>query len=105
MKTSLLVVASIGLVLVGTAAYYLKFGGEPNANFKTTPVKHGDLTVSITATGTLEPEEVVDVGAQVQGRVMRFGDDPRAESDPRFQDKHIDYNSPVEEHTVLAIID
>src|SRR5262245_58710754 len=105
MKTSLLVLASIGLVIVGTAGYYLKFGGETIPNFKTATVKRGDLSVSITATGTLEPEEVVDVGAQVQGRVMKFGDDTRAGTDPKYQGKHIDYNSPVEEHTVLAIID
>jgi HlyD family secretion protein len=105
MKTSLLVLASIGLLIVGTAGYYLKFGGESTPNFKTAPVKRGDLSLSITATGTLEPEEVVDVGAQVQGRVMEFGKDPRAEVDPRYQGKHIDYNSPVEENTVLAIID
>ena len=35
--------------------------------FREAPVKRGDLFVTITATGTVEPEEVVDVGAQVAG--------------------------------------
>src|SRR5262252_504650 len=104
MKTVMIGLASIALILGGTA-YYLKFGGEPAANYKTMSVKHGDLAVTITATGTLEPEEVVDVGAQVQGRVLEFGPDPRSETDPWFKGKRIDYNSPVEEHTVLAHID
>ena len=43
--------------------------------------------------------------AHVAKCLMKFGDDPRADTDPRYQGKHIDYNSPVEEHTVLAIID
>jgi HlyD family secretion protein len=34
-----------------------------------------------------------------------LGDDPRAATDPAFKGKHIDYGSPVDEGTVLAIID
>ena len=39
---------------------------------------------TISATGTLEPEEVVDVTAQVSGQIVSFGDDPRAATDPNF---------------------
>ena len=59
----------------------------------------------ITATGTIEPMEVLDVTAQVSGRIVSFGDDPRGATDPSFKGKTIDYNSPVEEGTVLARID
>ena len=31
--------------------------------------------MTIGATGTLEPEEVVDVGAQVAGQILEFGKD------------------------------
>ena len=34
---------------------------------RTVPVKRGDLRATIDATGTMEPEEVVDVGAQGAG--------------------------------------
>ena len=37
----------------------------------------GDLLSTISATGTIEPEEVVDVGAQVMGLIQEFGPDPR----------------------------
>jgi HlyD family secretion protein len=99
MKTSLLVLASIGLVLVGTAGYYLKFGGETTFNFKTVPVKRGDLSINVASTGTLEPEERVDVGAQVTGKIIALGD-------PSLPDYHpVDYNTPVEPGMVLAKID
>ncbi len=65
--------------------------------YREAAVKRGDLYVSITATGTLEPEEVVDVGAQVAGQINVFGKDKNG--------KPIDYGSVVEEGTVLAKID
>src|SRR5258708_36312347 len=41
----------------------------------TATVKRGDLVATITATGTIEPVEVVDVGAQVAGLILSFGKD------------------------------
>ena len=40
-------------------------------------IRQGDLGSTINTTGTIEPEEVVDVGAQVAGRIESFGADPR----------------------------
>src|SRR5205807_2386885 len=65
----------------------------------TAAVERGVLLATINATGTIEPEEVIDVGAQVVGRILEFGHDIR---DPK---KAIDYGSPVEAGTVLAQID
>ncbi len=53
----------------------------------------------VTALGTVEPETVVDVGAQVNGVIASFGDDPQKAGKP------IDYGSVVEQGTVLARID
>jgi HlyD family secretion protein len=74
---------------------------DTGPTFRTATIKRGDLIPTISATGTLEPEEVVDVGAQIVGRVKELGTDP---SDPEKQ-KRIDYNSIVHEGTVLACID
>jgi HlyD family secretion protein len=63
----------------------------------TATVKHGDLVTTISATGTLEPIEVVDVGAQVAGLIKAFGKGKDG--------KTIDYGSIVQEGTVLANID
>jgi HlyD family secretion protein len=60
-------------------------------------VTRGNLLVSISATGTLQPEEVVDVGAQVAGQIVSFGKDAGG--------KTIDYGSAVEAGMVLAQID
>ena len=67
--------------------------------FQTAKVARGDLAVLVRATGTIEPEEVVDVGAQVEGRIVAFG------ADPGGKGKAIDYGSQVEKDQVLAVID
>jgi HlyD family secretion protein len=64
--------------------------------FRTAPVTRGSLTATINATGTLEPEEVVDVGTQIAGEIRSFGTDTK---DPK---KPISYGSAVDEGTVLA---
>lgn len=77
--------------------WFQQVGDGPDVSFKTAPVARGDLLISIDATGTLEPEEVVDVGAQVAGKVVTLGDDADG--------KTVDYSSRVEVGTVLANID
>jgi HlyD family secretion protein len=67
--------------------------------YRTVAVRRGDLLATVNATGTLEPEEVVDVGAQVAGMIQSFGGDPRDPSKP------ISYGSPVDRGTVLARLD
>jgi len=54
---------------------------------------------AVHATGTLEPEEVVEVGAQVVGQVLAFGPDAR---DPNHT---VDYDSEVAKGAVLARLD
>ena len=82
-----------GAVLYGTSSRHN--GSE--ARFRTAEVKRGDLHVTISATGTVQPEELVDVGAQVAGKIVSFGKDDSG--------KVIDYGSSVEVGTVLARID
>src|SRR3954454_17333280 len=84
----------------GAAAYwYWNDAGASRPRFRAAAVTTGNLTATIDATGTIEPEEVVDVGAQVAGEILSFGPDPR---DP---DRPISYGSPVDKGTVLARLD
>ncbi|MBI5578375.1 MAG: RND transporter, partial [Deltaproteobacteria bacterium] len=62
-------------VLAGAVAGYLQQNNGQALAYRTVPVKRGDLLVSISATGTVEPEEVIDVGAQIAGQIMAFGKD------------------------------
>jgi HlyD family secretion protein len=92
--------------VVGGAVYYAKFlKAAAPPNFRTAKVEKGDLRIQIKANGTLEPQEVIDVGAQVMGRIQELGEAPHAMSDPDLKVKHVDYCSDVEEGTVLARID
>jgi HlyD family secretion protein len=93
----LVICAVVGVV--GVAAYRHWRQARPTISYRTLPVKRGDIQSTITATGVIEPEDVIDVGAQVMGRIESRGRDPQ---DP---EKFIDYMSHVEKGTVLAQID
>lgn len=99
MKTVLVLFGLVGVTVAGMAYYAWNAVSQPAASFRTVPIERGDLLWTISATGTVEPEEVVDVGAQVMGLIVEFGPDPQ---DPS---KSIDYGSVVERDTVLARID
>jgi HlyD family secretion protein len=89
-------------VLWGGGAFGIWYWADhrtQRVSYRTVIVKRGDIRSTINATGTIEPEEVVDVGAQVAGRIASFG------SDPGNPGKLISYRSHVEEGTVLARLD
>ena len=96
MKKTLLVL--IVLVAVGGGAWWL-FGRDTAeaAPLRTAPVVRDDVVSTISATGTVEPEELIDIGAQVAGKILAFGKDTNG--------KAIDYGSEVKENMVLAQID
>ncbi len=95
----------LGLAAGGTLLFGKFRAGEVKNSFRTAQVKYGDLLVTVGATGTVEPEEVVDIGAQVVGRIKELGSDPRGRTDPQYKNKTVDYCSPVEEGMLLAQID
>jgi HlyD family secretion protein len=95
----------------GWGLWHWSASAAPAEHFRTQPATRGSLVATINATGTLVPEEVIDVGAQVAGQIVKFGPDLDDPSKP------IDYRSRVEgprpaapgqparEGTVLAQID
>src|SRR5260370_10734481 len=88
---------AIAALLGGAGIWLWRARSDPKPTYSTAPVKRGDLVATIGATGTLEPVEVVDVGAQVAGLILSFGTDKTGST--------IDYGSSVEEGTILAKID
>ena len=82
---------------VGIGARLWHVRSNPKPIFSTADLKRGDIIATISSTGTIEPVEVVDVGAQVAGLIRSFGKDKKGNT--------IDYGSIVEEGTILAKID
>lgn len=111
----------------GMGVWYWQAQATPKTVFRTAAAERGSFLAVIAATGPIQPEEVIDVGAQVAGRIERFGIDPRSHQQMAWlallsgfpsgdglsgallggliPAKPIDYRSPVEEGTILAQID
>ena len=98
MKMMLTFFVAACLVLVGMGFYATWMVDEPAARLKTAKIKRGDLSCTISATGTVKLEQV-EVGAQVTGQIAEFGSDPADPSKP------LDSGSRVHEKMVLATID
>lgn len=88
-KKTCIILASVAVLAL--VAYFL-FGGEKQAGvtYGTAEVKVGDITNSVTATGTIEPVTSVTVGTQVSGKVAHL---------------YVDYNSVVKKGQVIAELD
>lgn len=64
----------VGLVLLGWAGWSLwqhyRHPQQPSSLYRTEKVSRGDLRVSITASGTLQPTRSVDVGSELSGTLQ-----------------------------------
>lgn len=84
---------SIGLALVAGLALwgYWLWGTDGTATvYLTEPARLGDLTVVVTATGSIEPTNKVEISSELSGTVRAV---------------HVDYNSVVTPGQVLAELD
>ena len=81
----------------GTALYRHCNAPQEKLVFKSEKISRADLRSTISASGTIEPEELINVGAQVNGKIMSFGTDADG--------KPIDYGSRITAGMVLARID
>lgn len=81
--------AAVVVLVAALAAWGLRGGGEA-VRYKTQPVTRGDLRVTVTATGNLEPTNQVDVGSELSGIVEKVA---------------VDYNDVVKPGQVLARLD
>src|SRR3954463_6273406 len=96
----------VGIAVGGTAIYNKFFRSDSDLPpFRVKKVTRGDMQINVRATGTIEPEETVDVGAQVVGRIKELGKDPRGITDPDYANRSVDYGTPVSKGTVLATVE
>lgn len=98
MKTTLFLVILVALAAGGGYWYWNRPKAEqaPIA-YKTREVTRGQATQTIRATGTIEPEDLIDIGAQITGQIMAFGVDTEG--------REVDYCSVVKKGQLLARID
>lgn len=78
------------MILVLLFAYKKINSKSVEQNFKTLPLVIGNVTESITASGTINPLSTVSIGTQASGRIAEI---------------YVDYNSEVKEGQLLALID
>jgi HlyD family secretion protein len=84
------VLAPVVLMLAGGVYLLLKPGKGAAVNYESAKVERGDLTVTVTATGTLEPVNQVDVGSELSGIIETV---------------EVDFNDQVKRGQVLARLD
>jgi HlyD family secretion protein len=79
------------LIAAGGAFWLLRNGASDSAtSYLTDPATHGPLSVLVTATGSVQPTNQVDVSSELSGIVRQV---------------LVDYNSPVKVGEVLADLD
>ena len=79
--------ALVILLLAGAILLWLLPGDKSAVRYETAEVVKGDLTVTVTATGTLEPVNQVDVGSELSGIIDTV---------------EVDFNDKVQRGQVLA---
>ncbi|MEX2743873.1 efflux RND transporter periplasmic adaptor subunit [Rhizobium mongolense] len=85
-----LIAAAALIAFAGTGAYFYTGRSGNGYSYATQPAKRGDLTVLVTATGSVQPTEQVDISSELSGTV---------------RDVNVDYNSEVKSGEVLAVLD
>src|SRR6476660_8772232 len=83
-----LAIAAIGLIAVALLVHRCTSGS--GVTYQTAPVSRGPITQAVTATGTLNPVQNVQVGSQVSGNIQKL---------------FVDFNSAVKAGQVIAQID
>jgi HlyD family secretion protein len=76
--------------LAGGGYWYVKSQTPQGTTFTYAKVKRGRLEATVGSTGTLQPRQLVDVGAQVVGRIIAIGHDSSTYS------RMVDWGSVVE---------
>jgi HlyD family secretion protein len=81
-------ILALAIIIAGVLIYRARAAGS--VAYVTTPVVQQDLVQTVTATGTVNPQNTIDVGTQVSGTISEVD---------------VDYNSKVKKGQVLARID
>ena len=89
-KKTIIIAAAVIIVVAGGCWIFGGSKAKNKVDFATEQVQKGNVSNSITATGTIEPVTEVEVGTQVSGIIDKI---------------YVDYNSVVKEGEVIAEMD
>jgi len=89
-KKILLSIIAVVLLLGATGYYFLKGDQSTEMEFRMEKVSRGDISVVVTATGTLNAVTTVQVGSQVSGTLSKI---------------NVDFNDKVKKNQIVAQID
>src|ERR1035437_5656789 len=91
MKTKTIIILIASVLAIGGGTYYF-VSSKNNQTFvwKSVKVVKGDVSVLVTATGSVNADTTVSVGTQVSGIVAKL---------------YADWNTPVKEKQIIALID
>jgi HlyD family secretion protein len=85
-----LIVGGLAVILVAAAVFIFTSSKSTEPMYRTVKLERGDISVIVTATGTLSAVTTVQVGSQVSGTIAKL---------------FADFNSVVKKGQVIAIID
>lgn len=86
----LILTAALAVIVVVAAIAFGRGGKEAAVEYETQTVERDAINLSITATGTINPLNKVDVGTQVSGIISKI---------------YVDFNSEVEQGQLIAQLD
>ena len=86
-------------LLIAAAFCYVQSVNRALPELRTVRIERRDLVITIGTTGTIEPQEVVQVGPDVAGKIVSFG------KDPENLEKSIGVGARVTQGTVLFQLD
>jgi len=89
-KKKILIITGIALIAGFAILTLFRQKASPHPSVKTATAVKGTLTLEVTATGTLEPINQIEVGTQVSGVIEKI---------------YVDYNSVVRKNQLLAVLD
>jgi HlyD family secretion protein len=78
------------IVLVAVSVIWFVVGGAPAATYRQADVTKGAIVATVTATGTLQPVNTVDLGPEISGQIDKV---------------FVDFNDRVSAGQVLAVMD
>jgi HlyD family secretion protein len=89
-KKIIYTIVIVAVVVVGLLAFKMFGAGKQTISLKTDKIGRATISNTVTATGTIEAIQTVEVGTQVSGRIDKI---------------YVDYNSVVQKGQLIAVLD